>query len=171
MLEASGPDQGRPIVLKGERGQGKSHLMAVLYHCFTDHAATKAWLGHWAGVLDNPKITDIPLRDGMHVISESLHQQHYKFLWDVLFDNHPHGTYCKGKWEALGDKKTDVPSDTIVIEMLSHTPTALVLDEFQTWFDGVTNTKQYPTLTHGGLSVLEIASPFIELSRKQAGTA
>lgn len=29
----------------------------------------------------------------------------------------------------------------------------------------------YPTLTHGGLSVLEVASPFIELSRKQAGTA
>lgn len=28
----------------------------------------------------------------------------------------------------------------------------------------------YPLLTHGGLSVLEIASPFIELSRKQAGT-
>jgi len=147
MLEASGPDQGRPIVLKGERGQGKSHLMAVLYHCLTDHAATKAWLSHWADVLDNPKVTSIPLRDGMHVISESLHQQHYKFLWDVLFDNHPHGEYCKGKWEALGDKKTDVPSDTIVMEMLSHTPTALVLDEFQTWFDGVTNTKQYPWRT------------------------
>jgi hypothetical protein len=25
----------------------------------------------------------------------------------------------------------------------------------------------YPTLTHGGLSVLEVASPFIEISRKE----
>lgn len=147
MLEAAGPDQGRPVVLKGERGQGKSHLMAVLYHSLTDQAAAKAWLTHWADVLENPRITGIPLRGGMHVISESMHQQHYKFLWDVLFDNHPHGAYCRGKWEALGDKKTDVPSDTIIMEMLAHTPTALILDEFQTWFDGITNTKQYPWRT------------------------
>ena len=29
-LEAVGPDRGRPLVLIGERGQGKSHLMALL---------------------------------------------------------------------------------------------------------------------------------------------
>ncbi len=147
MLEAAGPERGQPIVLKGERGQGKSHLMAVLYHCLTDHAAAQAWLNYWADLLHDPKIAGIPLRGGMHVIRESLHQQHYKFLWDVLFDNHPHGRYCKGKWEALGESRTDVPSDTLVLDMLSHTPTALVLDEFQTWFDGVTNTKQYPWRT------------------------
>jgi hypothetical protein len=28
--------------------------------------------------------------------------------------------------------------------MFKHTPTALILDEFQTWYDGLTNTKQYP---------------------------
>ena len=31
-LEAAGPGQGRPVTLKGGRGQGKSHLMAALYH-------------------------------------------------------------------------------------------------------------------------------------------
>src|SRR5437762_6526369 len=31
-LEAAGPNQGRPITLKGERGQGKSHLMGALHH-------------------------------------------------------------------------------------------------------------------------------------------
>jgi hypothetical protein len=147
MLEAAGPDQGRPIVLKGERGLGKSHLMAVLYHSLTDHPSAKSWLDHWATTLGNPKLSSLPLRAGMHVISESLHQQHYKYLWDVLFDNHPHGAYCRGKWEAQGDKKTDVPSDTIIMEMLERTPTALILDEFQTWFDGLTNTKQYPWRT------------------------
>lgn len=35
-LEAIGPDQSRPVVLLGERGQGKSHLMAALFHALTD---------------------------------------------------------------------------------------------------------------------------------------
>lgn len=74
MLEAAGPDQGRPIVLKGERGQGKSHLMAALYHGLTDEAATQAWLNHWSTVLDNPKVAKIPLCSEMHVISDSLHR-------------------------------------------------------------------------------------------------
>jgi hypothetical protein len=143
-LEAAGPNQGRPITLKGERGQGKSHLMAALYHALTDVAATQQWLDHWAGLLPNSKIGSIQLRGGMHVISESLHRQRYKHLWDLLFDNHPHGSYGRGKWEGLGEKKTDVPSDEILLEMFEHTPTALILDEFQTWYDGLTSTKQHP---------------------------
>ncbi|MGP1308582.1 MAG: DUF499 domain-containing protein [Phycisphaerales bacterium] len=142
MLEASGPDQARPIVLKGERGQGKSHLMATLYHALTDSGATTAWLTYWRDTLSNQMLDRVSLRPSMHVVSESLHQQHYKTLWDLVFDKHPHGAYCKGKWEAEGDKKTDVPSDTIIMEMLQHTPMALILDEFQTWFDGLTNSKQ-----------------------------
>lgn len=146
-IEAIGPDQGRPVTLKGERGLGKSHLMAVLYHAFTDQSATQNWLNSWSHILDEAKIGALPLRGGMHVISESLHRQRYKFLWDLVFDNHPHGNYCRGKWEALGEKKPDVPSDEILLELFKHTPTALVLDEFQTWYDGLTNTKQYPWRT------------------------
>ncbi len=33
------------------------------------------------------------------------------------------------------------------MELFEHTPTALILDEFQTWYDGLTNTKQYPWRT------------------------
>ncbi|MCW8905972.1 MAG: DUF499 domain-containing protein [Sedimenticola sp.] len=146
-IEAAGPTQGRPVTLKGERGQGKSHLMAVLYHAFNDHDATQQWLNNWSHTLADEKIGQIPLRGGMHVISESLHRQRYKHLWDLLFDNHPYGGYCRGKWEGLGDKKTDVPSDEILLELFKHTPTALILDEFQTWYDGLTNTKQYPWRT------------------------
>ena len=143
-IEAVGPNQGRPVTLKGERGQGKSHLMAMIYHAFTDNSATSQWLSEWGNRLSNEKIADLPLRSGMAVISESLHRQRYKFLWDLLFEQHPHGDYCRGKWESSGDKKTDVPSDEILLEMFKHTPTALILDEFQTWYDGLTNTKQYP---------------------------
>ena len=49
-----------------------------------------------------------------------------------------------GKWEGLGAKKTDVPSYDLMVEMFTQQPTVLILDEFQTWYDGLTNTRQYP---------------------------
>jgi hypothetical protein len=143
-IEAVGPNQGRPVVVIGERGLGKSHLMAALYHAVNDAASTGAWLNAWAATLGYASIGTIALRDGMSVIGESLHRQRYKFLWDLLFERHPHGTYIKGKWEGMGAAKTDIPSDQLIVELLEHTPTMLLLDEFQTWFDGLTNTKQYP---------------------------
>lgn len=143
-IEAVGSNQGRPVVIIGERGLGKSHLMAALYHAATDPASTASWLNSWAGMLAAPHIGDIALREGVRVIGESLHRQRYKFLWDVLFENHPHGAFIKGKWEGQGASKTDIPPDTLIIELLEHTPVLLLLDEFQTWYDGLTNTKQYP---------------------------
>ena len=143
-IEAVGPDQGRPVVVIGERGLGKSHLMAALYHAVNDAASTGAWLNSWSTTLGDPQIAKIGLRSGMQVIGESLHRQRYKFLWDLLLERHPHGTYIKGKWEGMGAAKTDIPSDKLILELLEHTPTMLLLDEFQTWFDGLTNTKQYP---------------------------
>jgi hypothetical protein len=143
-IEAIGPDKGRPVVVIGERGLGKSHLLAVLYHALNNPDSTSSWLKNWSIALGNPQIGDIPLRRGMRVIGESLHRQRYKFLWDLLFERHPYGTYIKGKWEGMGAAKTDIPSDSLIIELLEHNPTMLLLDEFQTWFDGLTNTKQYP---------------------------
>ena len=146
-IEAVGPEKGRPVVVIGERGLGKSHLMAALFHAVNDPASTSAWLNQWSSTLKDPDINQIPLRDTMLVIGESLHRQRYKFLWDILFDRHPHGAYIKGKWEGMGDGKTDIPSDELILELLQHSPTMLLLDEFQTWFDGLTNTKQYPWKT------------------------
>lgn len=143
-VEAVGPNQGRPVVVIGERGLGKSHLMAALYHAVNDPTSTGAWLNSWATTLGDPQIGKIALRSEMLVLGESLHRQRYKFLWDLLFERHPHGTYIKGKWEGMGAAKTDIPSDKLILELLQHTPTMLLLDEFQTWFDGLTNTKQYP---------------------------
>jgi len=146
-IEAIGPSKDKPVVLMGERGQGKSHLLAVLYHLLKDTAATQRWLKSWGDRLGNKKFAELPLRQGMHLISHSLHRQQYKFLWDLIFDNHPHGQYIRGKWEALGDKKPEVPSDQLMLELFQKQPTAIILDEFQTWFDGLTNTKQFPWRT------------------------
>lgn len=143
-IEAVGPNQGRPVVVIGERGLGKSHLMAALFHAVTDPTSTAAWLSAWASTLGDTTISKIELRSGMHVIGESLHRHRYKFLWDVLFENHPHGAFINGKWEGQGSSKTEIPSDKLIIELLENRPTMLLLDEFQTWYDGLTNTKQYP---------------------------
>ena len=143
-IEAVTPDQGRPLVLIGARGQGKSHLMALLHHSFTDHGATRAWLETWGSRLGNSSLGAMPLREGMKVISESLHRQNYKFLWDLVFERHPYGPEVRGMWKGLGEKKTDVPSYDHLLALFKHTPTVLILDEFQTWYDGLTNTKQYP---------------------------
>ena len=143
-IEAVGPNQGRTVVVIGERGLGKSHLMAALYHAVNDSTSTAAWLQNWEYRLSDQHIGNIQLRNGMLVIGESLHRQRYKFLWDILLERHPHGTYIKGKWEGMGVAKTDIPSDQLILELLRHTPTMLLLDEFQTWYDGLTNTKQYP---------------------------
>lgn len=140
-LEAVGPSHGRPLTLKGERGQGKSHLMAALFHAFSDNDTTHAWLKDWSEKLGEPRYAKLPLREGMHVISASLHRQRNKFLWDLLFENHPYGKTAERLWKEKG---TDVPSDEILIELFTENPTALILDEFQTWYDGLTNTKQYP---------------------------
>jgi hypothetical protein len=143
-IEAIGPDQGRPVVLIGERGLGKSHLLAALYHAANDLPSTKAWLDSWAQRLKEPSIVNIKLREGMMVISESLHRQRYKYLWDLLFERHPEGKFIRGKWEGMGAQKTDVPPDVLIKEMLEASPTVLLLDEFQTWFDGLKDDPANP---------------------------
>ena len=143
-IEAIGPDRGRPVVVMGERGLGKSHLLGAFYHAVNDAASTRKWLQSWADKLGDPKVGKIELRDQMLVIGESLHRQRYKFLWDILFKNHPHGAHVAGMWDGQGPNKTDVPSDELITTLLEHTPTMLLLDEFQTWFDGLTDTKRDP---------------------------
>jgi hypothetical protein len=146
-VEATSPGHSRPVVLLGARGQGKSHLLAALYHLCMDASTGQKWLSDWSGQLSRPDMAALKLRTGCCVIAESLHLQRFRFLWDILFERHPEGKYFKGKWEGLGDKKTDVPSDLLLIEMFKRQPAVVILDEFQTWFEGQTNTKQYPWRT------------------------
>ncbi|MEQ1622584.1 MAG: DUF499 domain-containing protein [Methylococcales bacterium] len=143
-IEAVEPGKSRPTVIIGARGQGKSHLMAAVTHMLKDSVAGHHWLEEWGNRLGNPEITKLSLRTDMDVIVESLHLHNYKFLWDLLFEKHPHGTFIKGKWEGQGDNKTEVPGYELLVELFQKQPTLLILDEFQTWYEGLTNNKQYP---------------------------
>jgi len=144
-IEATQPGQSRPVVLLGARGQGKSHLMAALYHLCQDPSAGTSWLSEWSGHVGESEIADLKLRNDAFVIAESLHLQRYKYLWDILFKLHPKGDYYEGKWSGQGDKKTDVPSYDLMMEMFTDQPTVLILDEFQTWFDGLSNNAKQKT--------------------------
>ena len=142
MFEATQPDKSRPVVLLGGRGQGKSHLMAALWHAIKDPAAATKWLADWAATLNRPELKTLGFRTGFFVIAESLHQQRFKFLWDILFERHPRGQLIKGKWLGKGDARTDVPGSALLLEMFEAQPTALLFDEFQTWFDGLSDSPK-----------------------------
>src|ERR1019366_2492851 len=147
VFEATQPDKSRPVVLLGGRGQGKSHLMAALWHAIKDPTQATKWLAAWATRLNRPELKTLKFRTDFCVIAESLHQQRYKFLWDILFDHHPQGQLVKGKWLGKGDAKTNVPNIDLLLEMFEAQPTALLLDEFQTWFDGLSDSPKAKTQT------------------------
>jgi hypothetical protein len=147
VFEATQPGQSRPVVLLGGRGQGKSHLMAALWHAIKDPAEATKWLADWAAKLNRPELKTLKFRTDFCVIAESLHQQRFKFLWDILFDRHPQGQLAKGKWLGKGDDKPNVPSIDLLLEMFEKQPTALLLDEFQTWFDGLSDSPKAKTQT------------------------
>jgi energy-coupling factor transporter ATP-binding protein EcfA2 len=140
-VKAAAPGANRAVVLIGNRGQGKSHLMAALCHLLRDPEAGEAWLKDWSEKLGQPDIASISLRSAQYVIAEPLHEHRFAFLWDILFAKHPKGEFARGKWEA---RKTEVPGKDILLEMFKAQPTALLLDEFQTWFDGLSDTGAQP---------------------------
>lgn len=142
VFDATQPGASRPVVLLGGRGQGKSHLMAALWHAMKEPAEATKWLADWAARLNRPELKTLKFRTDFCVIAESLHQQRFKFLWDILFERHPQGQLAKGKWLGKGDAKANVPSVDLLLEMFKAKPTVLLLDEFQTWFDGLTDAPK-----------------------------
>lgn len=145
-LRALAEAQARPVVLMGHRGRGKSHLMAVLHHALSDGVAVQSWLSGWKQRLNQEGLDQIHFPKGLHVISESLHEGTRKFLWDVLFAKHPKGEFFKGKWTERKEKSHFPPKD-LLIEMFQETPTALLFDEYQLWYDGQPQSPSQPHQT------------------------
>lgn len=100
-IKAVAPESNKAVVLVGNRGQGKSHLMAALCHMLSDPKAGEGWLAPWAGRIGQPELATLAMRSKLHVIAEPLHEQRFPYLWDILFARHPKGEFAKGKWEAL----------------------------------------------------------------------
>jgi hypothetical protein len=126
--------KGRPLVFLGQRGRGKSHIMALLHHAIESPDKVQAWAQEWGAKPGFARLAQLVLPKGFVVITETLSNQEYRTLWDMIFDRHPRGTYYRGKHAASG---TSVPAKSLMQDMFAEHPTALILDEFQTWFDGL----------------------------------
>ena len=125
---------GKPVVLIGDRGRGKSHIMAALHHAIESRDLVEAWAQDWGRRLENDKLMNLQLTSGFLPITEAVHNNEYEYLWELFFDRHPSGPKMQGKFEASG---VPVPARSLMEEMFSLKPTVLIVDEFQTWFDGL----------------------------------
>lgn len=139
-LEACfGPEGRRYLVIMGERGQGKSHIMGVIHHAFKDPKALIGWLESWESKLSyKPKIS-VPNKS-FKVITVALHEQNFEFLWDPIFKFHSEGQRLQGKWEAKKDTIPH-PAKQDLIESFQKEPVALILDEYQTWYNSIPSKK------------------------------
>lgn len=125
---------GRPIVLMGERGRGKSHIMAIMHHAVQSPGVVETWIHSWGTQLASQEMTSFEMTTGFYPISEPVHNHEYPLLWDLLFERHPKGEYYRGQFEQMGQS---YPPRTLLEKMFEDQPTCLILDEFQTWFTGL----------------------------------
>lgn len=126
---------GRPVMLIAERGRGKTHVMAALHHALNAPEVADAWMRQWMhrAEVNLALIKDVRIRQNYLPITVSVQDNEYAVLWDILFRNHPAGQRFAGRFEA---SRGLVPARTLLEEMLVIQPTALIIDELQTWYDG-----------------------------------
>lgn len=134
LMAISAKRSGRPIILMGDRGRGKSHIMAVMHHAVNSPEVVETWLQGWADKLGSDELKNFEMLKGFLAISEPVHNHEYPLLWELLFDRHPKGEYYKGQFEQMSQP---FPSRTLLEKMFEDQPTCLILDEFQTWFTGL----------------------------------
>ena len=125
---------GKPVVMMGQRGSGKSHIMALVHHAFGSPDTVEPWAHSWGQKLESEKLIGLKLQRGFMPISETLSNQEFPCLWDCIFARHPKGQYYRGKFESSGSL---VPAKSLLQDMFAEQKTALILDELQTWYDGL----------------------------------
>ncbi|MCF8075075.1 MAG: ATP-binding protein [Desulfotignum sp.] len=130
----SAKNAGRPIILMGDRGRGKSHIMAVMHHGIKSSAAVESWLKDWGNKIGSDELKHADMLKGYVPISEPVHNHEYPLLWDLLFDRHPKGQYYRGQFESMAQP---FPPRTLLEKMFEDQPSCLILDEFQTWYSGL----------------------------------
>lgn len=155
-LKAISPkNSGRPIVLMGGRGRGKSHIMAVMHHGIQSPEIVESWLKDWGNKIDSDELKNVEMLKGYVPISEPVHNHEYPLLWDLLFDRHPKGQYYRGQFESMTQP---FPPRTLLEKMFQDQPTCLILDEFQTWYTGLPDKDP-----KSGLLLKQYAFNFIQI--------
>ncbi len=151
----SAKNSGRPIVLMGDRGRGKSHIMAVMHHGIQSPEVVESWLKDWGNKIDSDELKNAEMLKGYVPISEPVHNHEYPLLWDLLFDRHPKGQYYRGQFESM---RQPFPPRTLLEKMFEDQPTCLILDEFQTWYTGLPDKDP-----KSGLLLKQYAFNFVQI--------
>ncbi|MBW6486648.1 MAG: hypothetical protein K0B01_10925 [Syntrophobacterales bacterium] len=155
LMAISKKRSGCPIVLMGDRGRGKSHIMAVMHHAIQSPDIVENWLKDWSARSGSDELKSFEMVKGYVPISEPVHNHEYPMLWDLLFDRHPKGEYYRGQFESMTQP---FPPRTLLEKMFVDNPTCLILDEFQTWYTGLPD-KDPKT----GLLVKQYACNFVQI--------
>lgn len=153
--------QGRPVVLIGERGRGKSHIMAVLTAAFREPDAVQQWAAQWAETVDDPTFGSLTLPKGFAPLSLVMSDQDNANLWDPIFQFLPNGNYYHGRFAQAG---TPAPSKALMLQAFTEQPTALILDELQTWYDAL-------PVREGDLNPNRLAFNFLQILAELAAAA
>ena len=74
---------GCPIILMGDRGRGKSHIMAVMHHAIQSPAIVETWLKDWGTNTGIAEFKSFEMVKGYIPISEPVHNHEYFLLWDL----------------------------------------------------------------------------------------
>ena len=69
----SAKKSGRPIVLMGDRGRGKSHIMAVMHHGIQSPDVVESWLKDWGDKIGSDEMKNTEMLRGYVPISEPVH--------------------------------------------------------------------------------------------------
>ncbi len=144
----------KPVVLLGDRGRGKSHILAVMHHATMSPDVVEQWARGWGVQAQSQVLQTLTLQRGFHAVSEVVLNNEYPLLWELLFDRHPRGAFFKGKFTQGGHP---YPPRSLLEEMFAAQPIVLVLDEFQKWFDGL------PATGPNGIPYKEVASGFVQI--------
>ncbi|GAH00737.1 unnamed protein product, partial [marine sediment metagenome] len=105
-------------VLAGSYGSGKSHVLILIYHLFSNPELAQIWLNKWNLELD------LPTKSQGIIIS--LGKKDYKYLWEPIFEK-------LDKVDLL--KKVDkYPGTDLIEEAIGDGIVLVLLDEIETWY-------------------------------------
>ena len=126
------------ILVIGDMGSGKSHLLLLAYHLFNQPREANGWLERIARSLENTETKfSIPEAARVVVIQVKEVEGAYEYLWDILFES-------TDRKDLIGKFVTHSPGMEEIREFLMEVeadkrPFVLILDEVEPWFNEISD--------------------------------
>ena len=114
------------LLLSGNYGLGKSHVLLAAHHALSAPAVAHAWAARWG-------IEGLDFPDGVLVHTRSFIKHGKENLWEILVD------LVGGK---RGLPRSDYPDGQFIEDLLGDAPIVLILDEIERWFDAADPKRQ-----------------------------